>query len=164
MREHMLGTSGQGPSKCLAVGTGLHLLVMQARRGPSGTATLRFTGITDEQDVGMTSAQRSVTVPGMAQAQQDIAAALATGKRNQAAIEGERQALYSAYQSEQASPIMDRAILEWENQLVQVLAKLEQFDTEIDAAKRGYSNADSAAADAAQQLRSAVVVDGLPGL
>jgi hypothetical protein len=111
----------------------------------------------------MTSGHRSVTVPGMQQAMEDITTGLSDGRISLQAVEGERGNLAVAYQSERAFPVLNQAIMDWETTFQAVMRELETFRVQLDAAAHGYSAADTAAADEAARVRQQVSAGGLPG-
>jgi len=108
---------------------------------------------------------RTVTVPGMAQAQQQIDSAVSSGQSNLQTVDGERQALSSsAYKSQQASRLLDQAILDWEDQFTTVLKTLEDFGVQMRSGMQAYTSGDTSATDIASSLASQIGGAGLPGL
>jgi hypothetical protein len=112
----------------------------------------------------MTSPQLSVDLTGMAQAIGDLQNTLSSGQAQLQTVDGERSALRVAYQSDQASPILDAAIADWESQLGAVMRTLQLFHDEMGTARTGYSNAHSATIDQANQLRNVVAGQGIAAL
>jgi hypothetical protein len=110
----------------------------------------------------MTSPVRSVTVPGIQQAKDDIVQALSDGNASKQAVETERGNLRAAYQSQQAWPILDGAIQSWESTFDTILAELQTFQSQLETAGSQYATGDSLATDEATRARQQVGT-GLPG-